>query len=210
MTSKKCKRCGTCCKNGGPALHIEDLPLLTNGQLSIENLITIRQGEPAYSPLSDQIEPSTTELVKLNGTGNSWVCCFYQDGDSSCGIYLHRPLECRILKCWDTSELTNLIFKNTINRLDIIKKDDPLLEMIARHEHECPYENLRLASAQRCDHDRMRMKNKQTSVIMDACREIIENDLSIRQAAVQQYNLSLSQELFYFGRPMFQNLSYFG
>ncbi len=211
MTSKTCKKCGTCCKNGGPALHLADLPLLADGHLTTHSLITIRQGEPVFSPLSDQVEPAAMELIKLNGTDNSWSCCFYQGGDSSCGIYPHRPLECRILKCWDTNELTNLIFKNTINRLDIIKKDDPLLEMIAKHEHECPYENLRrLTTAQRCDHDRMRMKNNQTSVIRDACREIIENDLSTRQSAVQQYNLSLGQELFYFGRPMFQNLSYFG
>ncbi len=209
MTPNKCKRCGTCCKNGGPALHVEDMPLLTAGYLATDKLITIRRGEPVFSPLTNKIEPAAMELVKLAGVGNSWVCCFYQDGDSACGIYKHRPLECRILKCWDTAELTKMIFQNTISRADIIGttkivcvgKDHAINEMINRHEQECPYEKLQLASE---------MKEKRESIAINVCRQIINNDLAIRQEAVRIFDLSLAQELFYFGRPMFKSLSFFG
>jgi Fe-S-cluster containining protein len=199
MTSRVCKRCGACCKDGGPALHIDDLPLLANGHIKRHNLITVREGEPVFSPISGKVEPAAKEFIKISGTGDTWVCCFYQAGNSICGIYEHRPLECRTLKCWDTDELTGLIFKNVITRFDIIEKDDPLMAGIKRHTQECPYENLRLAA---------KMHNAAASI--DACHRLINKDLAIRQNAIWQYNLSLGQELFYFGRPMFQSLSYYG
>ncbi len=61
QSSKKikqaCDRCGTCCRQGGPALHIQDRHLVAPGFLGFDVLVTIRRGELARYPLSDRPEP---------------------------------------------------------------------------------------------------------------------------------------------------------
>lgn len=41
-------------------------------------------------------------------------------------MYDHRPLACKILKCWDTDDILELIGKNLLSRLDIVKEGNPL------------------------------------------------------------------------------------
>ena len=115
-----CLRCGTCCTKGGPALHKEDKDILLDGHIGRERLVTIRKGELAFSPLSGKLEPLQKELVKIAGKGNGWSCCFYDTEKASCSIYSHRPLECRILKCWDTEQLLSVVGKDTLARADIL------------------------------------------------------------------------------------------
>lgn len=81
-----CKRCGTCCSKGGPALHMDDLPLIRDHRLALSELITIRLGEPVFSPLVNAIEPSRTELIKVSGRNGSWTCRFFLLGENGCGI----------------------------------------------------------------------------------------------------------------------------
>ena len=47
----ECKRCGTCCKKGGPCFHVEDKMLIEKGVILIKYLYTIRKGEPAYDKI---------------------------------------------------------------------------------------------------------------------------------------------------------------
>ena len=47
-----CLGCGACCRQGGPALHGEDLALVRSRQLRLDDLITVRQGELAFQPLA--------------------------------------------------------------------------------------------------------------------------------------------------------------
>ncbi len=111
-----CRRCGTCCRNGGPALHREDIALLRRGSISHADLITIRIGEPAYSPLVDRVEPSAFELVKVAGTAASWTCRFFSAADNRCLIYENRPLECRLLNCREPEPLLAVIGRDTLVR----------------------------------------------------------------------------------------------
>ena len=192
-----CRRCGTCCRKGGPALHVEDLELLRDGNLVYQDLLTIRKDEPAYSPLTDQVKPVTKELVKISGHGQSWTCRFYDPAHSSCTIHSHRPLECRLLKCWDTNDIMGVIEKNTITRLDIIGETDPMAAWIYEHEKKCPYRktNSLLEALSSSPHP---------SPLLTELTAIIREDLAIRTKAVAQFHLSLPLELFYFGRPVFQ------
>jgi len=98
-----------------------------------------KKGELAFSPLSNRLEPVQKELVKLAGKGKGWVCLFFDEKKSSCAIYAHRPLECRLLKCWDTAELLSVIGQKTLSRIDIISKDDPILKFIETHEKNVPW-----------------------------------------------------------------------
>lgn len=193
----KCRRCGTCCSKGGPALHDEDLELLRDGIPAYQDLVTIRKGEPAYSPLTDQVEPVRKELVKISGHGQSWTCLFYDPAHSACTIHSRRPLECRLLKCWDTSDIMAVIEKNTITRLDIIGEKDPMAAFICEHEKKCPYKKINSLQEDLSSSPR-------PSSLLKELTAIIREDLAIRERAVAQFQLSLPLELFYFGRPVFQ------
>ena len=85
---------------------------MREGHIGTEHLITIRKGELAYNPASETLQPVPQELVKIAGKGRGWECLFIDNAASSCMIYEQRPLECRILKCWDTSELLSVIYKD--------------------------------------------------------------------------------------------------
>jgi Fe-S-cluster containining protein len=194
-----CIRCGTCCQKGGPALHKEDKKLL-QGHISRENLITLRKGELAFSPLTGKLEPLKQELVKIAGKGKKWVCCYYNEAASSCTLYSHRPLECRLLKCWDTSELLAHIGKDTLTRADIVAPDDPVMQHIETHERQCslPVVEELLSVLQ---------ERKGEPGACAGLAALIHQDLSIRSQAISEFSLSLEAELFFFGRPLFKILS---
>lgn len=180
---------------GGPALHKEDKKLLLAGHIKYDQLATVRKGEPAYSPVSGGLEPVKKELVKIAGKGKTWECLLYDNQSSSCRIYRHRPLECRLLKCWDTSGIISVIGKNTLSRIDIIGKDNPALRFIEMHERECPVQAAEdLVSA-------LLVKNEDPKSIAKLTA-LIHQDLAIRSRAISEFGLSLGVELFYFGRPL--------
>ena len=197
----KCERCGTCCLKGGPALHIEDQKLLLQNFIDRESLITIRKGEPVISLEDRKTECIKTELVKLKGKGAKWSCVFYDQDDTSCSIYKHRPLECVLLKCWDTAELTAIAGKNLLSRYDIIPSHEPVIDYIQRHETECSLESIEhLLSKQNGLFD----KNTLAEL-----SELVNKDLVLRSESLAHLNFTLDLELFYFGRPLFKILSQF-
>lgn len=199
-TITHCIQCGTCCRKGGPALHEEDKKILLAGHIERNSLITIRKGELAFSPLSGRPEPIQKELVKVAGKGKSWVCCFYDEDKSICTIYSHRPLECRILKCWDTAELLSVIGKDTLTRADIINRDDPLLTFIETHEKQC---SIQMAE----DLISVLSEKKDDPNSLAKLTALVHHDLAIRSRAITEFGLSLEAELFFFGRPLFKILS---
>jgi len=195
-----CIRCGTCCLKGGPVLHQEDKKILRAGHIGYQHLVTIRKTELAFNPLSGKIEPSHQELVKVAGKGKDWACCFYDGEKASCTIYEHRFLECRLLKCWETSELISVIGKNTITRSDVINPDDPILWLIENHEKECPYHEVnKLIFAL--------PEEKDTSKTLTKLTEFAHKDLAIRSYAHFELGLKAEFESFIFGRPLFKLLN---
>lgn len=199
MTS--CIRCGTCCAKGGPALHQKDLPLIHGKHLVIPDLITIRIGEPVHSPLVNTIEPSRTELIKLAGRADSWTCYFFDLAQNLCGMYANRPLECRLLKCWQPTELTKVIYQHCLSRQDIIPAEDPLWELVALQEEHCAFAKIASLAAE--------FTTTCTPTIQAEIARIVSLELKIRQRAIQLRRLSVSEELLYFGRPLFKSLSFY-
>lgn len=188
---------------GGPVLHNQDKKILVSGYVGYHHLVTIRKDELAFNPLKNRIEPSETELIKIKGKGNDWSCYFYNVKESSCIIYENRFLECRLLKCWDNSDLISIIGRDTLMRKDIINRDDPILSIIETHEKECPFNeinNLLYALPQE--------KNK--SKLLVKLKDYVNKDITIRSYALSELGLKSEFEPFIFGRPLFKILSAYG
>jgi hypothetical protein len=145
-------------------------------------------------------EPITVELIKIAGNGRDWTCLFYDEAAASCAVYRHRPLECRLLKCWDTSGIVSVIGRNTLQRSDIINSGDPVLELIKKHERECPCHEIdSLVSA-------FSVGQKKAAALA-GMKELVHNDLSIRTFAFKELELKREFEMFIFGRTVSQILS---
>jgi Fe-S-cluster containining protein len=199
----ECDRCGTCCRKGGPALHHDDRRLLRSGQLKYQHLITIRQGEPVLLLANVHSEPARSEIVKIKGSGGEWTCLFYRKPDASCAIYKYRPIECSLLKCWDTADLENIAAINLLSRYDILAPEDPLLPLIKTHDKKCSPRHLTQLLAA--------VKNENAhQEAMTELTELVNYDLELRKRACRAFHLSLDCELFYFGRPLLTILMQFG
>jgi Fe-S-cluster containining protein len=201
LTTATCRRCGSCCLQGGPALHRADLALIENGIIPLERLITIRKGELADNPVAGGVRATRVELVKIAGSGRDWRCCYYDEAARGCRIYGQRPQACAVLQCWDTAAILAMVETDVLSRLDIVAVDDPLRPLIMAHERECPCPDLEwlgreialLAEGERV-----------------ALQDLAARDLAFRDRVVRQLGLSLGLELFAFVRPIFQLLQPLG
>lgn len=195
-----CEGCGKCCRQGGPALHREDLDLVRSGKIPTTSLITIRKGELAHNPLTGSVQPVAVELVKITGTGRQWDCR-YHDVSKGCTIYQYRPLACRALKCWDTEEVLALVEKDTLSRMDILPVDHFVLPAIREQERICPCHGLQEIHSKR---------HELSAELKDELEKMAGDEMRLRVQAVAEYHLQLSDELFFFGRPFFQLLQALG
>ncbi len=200
MFERGCEGCGQCCKQGGPALHSADLPLVRSGKVPISALITIRKGELAYNPIAESVQPLTVELVKIAGAGRQWQCRYYESR-RGCTIYEHRPQACRALRCWDTAEILALVEKDTLSRFDILSGNHFLLPVIREHEGLFPCQDLQLLHTTGpglFDQTKSEWENR------------VREEVRFRSRVVGEFQLQLCDELFYFGRPLFQLLQALG
>ncbi len=196
----ECKKCGDCCRQGGPALHKRDLDLVRDGKIPISTLITIKKGELTHNPVTGVVQPAGVELIKIAGKEQQWECCYY-DEQRGCTIYENRPQACVLFKCWDTKDVLNIVEKETLSRFDILGFDDPLIPAIREHERICP-----------CP-DFLYIRDNGSRLSAQQEKELekqVRDDLSFRTRVISDFNLKLSEELFYFGRPLFQLLRTLG
>ena len=200
---EECRCCGTCCTKGGPALHDRDRKLLECNLLEPGQLITIREGEPVFTLTAETVQPARTEIIKIKGRGSEWSCLFYGKERKSCLIYESRPLECTLLKCWDTAELEKVAGRNLLSRHDIIADDDPVLSFMALHDRECSLKDLQQILAG------IAGEKSRRQALLDLAG-LVNKDLTIRGRACGELNLDLDLELFFFGRPLFKILQQFG
>jgi Fe-S-cluster containining protein len=194
-TITSCRRCGTCCKRGGPALHVQDRGLVADGVLAPANLFTVRAGELAYHPGSKALMELPDEMIKVRGKGESWECAFLEPDPPTCTIHNHRPIECRALKCWDTGEVESLFLKDLLARRDLCPKGSAAAELIGLHEETFPVRLLHelLASI------------RAGGVVDRDQREInrlIAADKAFRRRTVEVLGLGEAELEFFFGRSL--------
>ncbi len=138
----ECACCGTCCRNGPPGLHLEDASLYSDGVLDKARLLTLRRGEPVRDNVAGRVVDLSEEMVRLKSDPDSGACIMLQ-GENHCLVYKRRPLQCRALKCWDTSELERIYRRNRVARTDLIPEGSALAEIIREHERGCFLPDLR-------------------------------------------------------------------
>lgn len=200
-TQTECRRCGTCCMQGGPALHTGDLDLVRGGRLPMERLITIRKGELADHPLTGRVQAMENELVKICGTGRDWRC-FYFSESRGCMIYASRPIACQVLKCWDPTEISALVGRDTLTRLDILATGDPLRPLVEEYERLCSCPDMEAV--------RRSLQDGSSEGLMNDLQTLVDADLNFRDRVVRDHGISLALEVFLFGRPIFQLLQAIG
>lgn len=194
-----CRRCGTCCRQGGPALHGPDLELIRAARLQLDDLITVRRGELAFQPLGSCPEPVHHEFLKLAGQSGTWCCIFYDETTKGCRHYHDRPMACGVLDCTDTGPLLELAGQDLLTRFDCLSADDPLLPLIHEHEHSCPCPDLEVIGRE------LGLPSTVTVLLADL-EAAVSRDLAFRSRIAASLHLSLARELFAFGRPLFQLL----
>lgn len=197
-----CRRCGTCCKKGGPAIHSEDRLLLEKGIIPLRYLYTIRKGELVHDPIRGAVLPVISEVIKVKSGADLSVCTFYGHHKARCRIYADRPLECRLLKCWDTAAIEGVYEQNRLSRESLLEDAAGLRELVADHEQRCGYGRLGDLIS--------RLKKGHKKQLVDEVGEIINFDNQLRRLVIEKCRVEPEMLDFLFGRPLQKTLFMFG
>jgi Fe-S-cluster containining protein len=199
----ECKRCGTCCTKGGPSFHHADRALIEAGIIHSKYLYTIRKGEWVYDNVRQCLEPASSDIIKIKEKNESWTCIFFDETQSACTIYENRPLECRVLKCWDTRELEDLYAKRRLTREDLVSEIEGLWSLIKDHHQRCDYEIIqKLVNVTKTQPNDVQARLK--------LAEIIKFDTEIRKLVVSTAGLEPEMLDFLFGRPLTRTVKKMG
>jgi len=199
-TDTACRKCGTCCRKGGPALHGEDRFLVIEGLIPAENLYTIRPGEPVQDNVTGHRAYADGDIIKIKGQGDSWCCCFLNDADSCCTVYDRRPVECRALQCWDTRAIEALYAKDRLTREDLLGAVEGLWELILDHENRCAYRLIREQV------ERLALKPPENTAAIRTITEMVKYDESLRKLLVESGHAPEAMLDFLLGRPLVRTL----
>jgi len=195
-----CKRCGTCCRKGGPALHLEDKRLVAEALLPIAALVTIRPGEPVLDNVAGRIISAQEDIIKIKSVGNSPACLFLEPENNTCSIYDHRPLECRILECWQPEKLSSIYCRNRLSRRDILMPEKAWLwNLVSEHQRRCDYLQVTRLARQVDRHE-----------ASSALLEIMRYDVSLRETCRREGGIDPGMLDFLFGLPLSITITRFG
>ena len=198
-----CKRCATCCRKGGPALHGQDKLLVMEGHLPLDRLFTIRPAEPVLDNVTGRIIFPDSDIVKIKAASFSSACLFLEPASNTCSIYDQRPLECRVLECWQPEGLASIYNRNRLSRKDILMPKNPCLwNLVAEHQSRCDYSEVaRLA--------RLWLEGDKTGPAA-ALLEIMRYDTSLRQTCSREGGIAEAMLDFLFGLPLSVTIARFG
>lgn len=131
----RCLGCGTCCRVSSPTLYAEDLDRLGPAGLPREGLYALRAGERVFSARLGQSQALPRELIKLREAPRGG-CVFLEGG--RCGVYPHRPLQCRQLECWSGRHAGQLAARPRLTRAELFADDPTALALMEEYEARLP------------------------------------------------------------------------
>jgi Fe-S-cluster containining protein len=136
--------------------------------------------------------PLESEMIKIKGRNRDWTCVFFDKTGSACRIYDHRPLECRILKCWDTRDIEAEYARNRLTRKDLLSGIPALWSLIEDHDLRCSHVTFqKLLDSKTGD-----------GAAQKTVRKMVEYDRSIRLLVVEKAGVESDMLDFIFGRPL--------
>jgi Fe-S-cluster containining protein len=196
-----CRRCGTCCLKGGPVLHREDRSRVRRGTIPLKDLVTICPGEPVHDNVTGKIRPAENDHIKIQPRKGSTSCRYYDGVKRACAIYAQRPIQCRVLKCWDPAALAALYHQDHLTRRDLLGEIPGLWDLVKTHGHRCDArENARRAV-------RLRARSEGWEKAEAALLESLRYDQSLRDLVHAQGRPDPALLPFLLGRPLLQRLT---
>ncbi len=201
-----CKNCGTCCKKGGPALHVKDDFLFKENILRVEDILTVRIGELVRDDMKNVIVPLPNELIKVapafGARPDDWTCRFLT-ANNHCFLHGRHPAECRALFCKEPESLMQLKNEERLDRkkiCEITKSPAWWVELIESHEEQVTYAKL----AEWAHHIETEEECKSKFI------SALEYDRSFRDLVVEKNAAPIEVINFLFGRPLMLTMVMFG
>ncbi|EHJ48207.1 protein of unknown function UPF0153 [Solidesulfovibrio carbinoliphilus subsp. oakridgensis] len=186
-----CRRCGACCRAGGPALHRSDLPLAASGLLGPDTLVTLRRGDHVADNVAGGVGPAPAELVKVRPGPDGRACRFFAT-PAACSIHDRRPAECRALYCEAPEGLAAMYRQERLTRADLLPPGSGLAALCANHEAATDLVRLdglcRLALAG-------------DEGARDEAYKMVKLDAAYRQLLPERTGVAPAALAFYLGRP---------
>jgi len=182
----RCIGCATCCRASSPTLYAEDLPRLKDAGLGWENLVTLRAGDKAHSARLGGLQTLEHELIKLRERDGA--CAWL--GEGGCGIYEHRPLQCRWLECWSGRHAGQLGERPRLSREELLAEDPTALALAREYEVKLPAADLHQALADAA-------QGKDTAPAL----ALLDLDHGLRAAINERYGYSSEALYLVLGRP---------
>lgn len=142
------------------------------------------------------------EIIKIKGRDKEWTCMFYDDEHNACTIYEHRPIECRLLKCWDTRELEGIFMKRLLQRSHLIAPQDGILQIMGAHEKRCSYARLRRLVEE--------LKGPDSETAIEMILDLLQYDHYFRPFISEKLKIDSEETAFFFGRPLVKTINMFG
>ncbi|MCU0560180.1 MAG: YkgJ family cysteine cluster protein [Desulfobacterales bacterium] len=193
-----CTRCGACCRAGGPALHREDRQLIVAGHIHTRDLYTIRRGEMAYDQIRGVAQPTRADIIKIKGQGRSWTCRLFDAAAGACRIYAERPLECRLLECWNTDRLARAYARGRLTRRDVIGEIQGVWAVVEEHQRRCDHRRVLKLLAPGPDGRAERRRRELAAMV--------RYDEELRARVLARIGLEAEMLDFLFGRPLRRTL----
>jgi Fe-S-cluster containining protein len=175
---------------------------VTKGAIHTRYLYTLRKGELALDNVRGRLAPVADEIIKIKGRATGWTCIFYDEIKNACTIYMDRPVECRVLKCWDTRAIEQMYTENRLTRRHLLSGVKGLRGLIEDHEVRCDYA----------------LVNELVQTLNPSCNnaaaknliETIGYDTRIRRLVVEKSGVDEDMTDFLFGRPLLKTITTLG
>jgi hypothetical protein len=170
--------------------------MVDSGRIPLKCLFTIRQGEPSYDNIRRVIAPAASDIIKVKAVGQDDATCIFLNQERvGCEIYEARPVECRLLTCWDTRAIVSMYDQDRLTRADLLSRLPALQDLVAEHQERCSYGQVADWSA------RIKKEPADTAAV-EALLHAMRYDQSLRQVAVSRARLDVGLLEFLFGRPL--------
>jgi hypothetical protein len=135
------------------------------------------------------VVPLAAELIKIKEGPDGRACLFFDAAENGCAIYDRRPLECRVLKCWDTREIEAVYRRDRLRRQDLLESAPQWWDLVISHQAEC-------------DVDRIRASSGGPGPDRGDLKKIMAYDREMRRLVTERIGIDSEILDFLFGRPL--------